>query len=213
VGYGSDALKDWMTSVSAFIDSFGTDEEFEAFFGGPGSMGCGGSDFSPGVITLSCTFQREEPRQGEEPAAETFSLDAPYPGGVEVEPVPVDAAVAQALESSREMYELHRRLELETRDYGWANYIEPLVAEYMRTVSPEVGIEFIGVTCRATLCEVQMSASDEEVFINWLPAMFEFHQLEWHDLTTAGLDGGDVIEGDSGEPAGLVWFLERRPDG
>jgi hypothetical protein len=215
VGYGAEALVVWMQGVSDFIDSFESDEAFEAFFGGPGNMGCGGSDSSPGVITLNCTFQRVAADQVEDAPAETFSLDTPYPDGVTVEPIAVDDAVATLIESSRELYDLHRRLERQTRDFGWANYIEPLVAEYIESLSPEVGVEFLGVTCRETLCEVQMTAANDEFFIDWLPVMFQFHQLEWHDLTTAGMDGGDTTGFDGGElvdgeSSRLVWFLERR---
>lgn len=207
VGYGDDAFRQWMTSVSGLVNSFDSDEEFEAFFGGPGTMGCGGSDVSPGVIALNCTFQRTDPALVEDQPAETFSLETPYADGLSVERVPVDETVASAIETSREMYELHRRLERETRDYAWANYIEPLVAEYMGGLDPEQGIEFVDVVCRATLCEVQMVARDDDAFIEWLPSMFEFNREGWHDLTTAGLDGSEVVEG---EANGLVWFLERQ---
>jgi len=206
MGYGDDAMRDWMLSVSELVKDEG---QIESLIGGHGTASCGGSDVAPGVIALSCTLKRvdEEPSvPGDVPL---LSLDEPYPDGIYVEPILVDDSVAEAIESSQQLYDLHRRLEREGVDYSWANFLEPQIAEYVNGLDPSRGLELLGVTCRTTLCEVQISARSEEVsMVEMVAAMLDFQRLDWHDLNSAALNNTQTPEG---EPTGIVWFLERRP--
>lgn len=204
VGYNDDALRGWMASAYELFES---SEDFEALMGGPGTGGCGGGDLAPGMMSLTCTFRLLDEPPDDSAPAETYSLDAPYPDGVTVEPVFVAEDVMPVIEASEQMYELHRRLEQEATDYSWSSYIEPLIEEYLAGLDSTRDVTVVGVTCRTTLCEVQMTGFADIDFINWLPDMLEFQRLDWHDLTIAGLDGSDVIEG---EASGFVWYLQRR---
>jgi len=205
MGYGDDALRNWMAAIAGLEDS---DQDFGELFGGPGNFGCGAGNVAPGIYALNCTLQRvDPPPEGAEPA-ETFSLSAPYEDGITVEPVVVADAAVEAIESSADLYNLHRQLEREATDYGWSNYIEPLLAEYVQSLGAESGMSLLGVTCRTTLCEVQMLATNDQAMMMWVPSMLEFQQLDWHDLGIAGLDTSDVPDG---EPTGVVWILQRRP--
>jgi hypothetical protein len=209
IGYDEQALRGWMSSISGFVQSFGTEAEFVEFFGGPARMGCGGAAVSPDVIALSCMMMRMEPGQRPAPAA-SLSLSAPYPDDSSVEPVPVAASIVPVIESNAEIYELHRRLEREATDFGWANYLEPLLAEYVQELDPAIGMRYLDVTCRATLCEVQMMANGGQSFLQWVSETYVFQQLDWHDLKTRGIDIGDVRTGGT---VGVVWMLERDPPG
>jgi hypothetical protein len=60
------------------------------------------------------------------------------------------------------------------------------------------------------LCEVQLisnGTSGEEINAEWFSFVLEFGQQPWHDLGTAGWNES---AGADGEPAGMVWMLERR---
>lgn len=205
-GYGDDSMRGWMQSVAQLFEN---EDQFEALIGGPGIGSCGGGDLAPGVFAVNCTIQRS----GEEPPASTvtevFPLDTPYPDDVSVDSLPVDGIVVPAIESDREAFDLHRRLEQEPVDYAWAGYVEPLIADYLGGLDPERGLGLLGVTCRSTLCEVQMIARDEEVaMVEWVSTMLDFLRLEGHGLIPAGGNDSTI---DNGAETGIVWFLERVP--
>lgn len=205
MGYGDDALRGWMLSLNELVADEG---QFEALIGGHGNASCGASDLAPGVVALSCTLKRIDEAPAASADTASLSLAAPYPEDVYVEPVLVDDSVVQAIESSREIYDLHRRLERESVDYSWANYVEPLIAEYVEGLDPARGLDLLGVACRATLCEVQLSARSEEAsMVEMVAAMLDFQRLDWHDLNTAAINN---TETPAGEPIGIVWILERR---
>jgi hypothetical protein len=206
LGYGDDAQRGWMGSVTGLYDD---ESSFEALAGGPGNMACGGGDAAPGVMALHCVFTRTDPEDaGENTPSETFALDTAYREDVTAEPVAVPAAVLPAIESDIDMSALHRRLEAEATDFEWSGYVEALIAQYLAEIEPADSIAVHGVVCRTTLCEVQMSAPDERSIIEWLPNMLDFQRQDWHDLTTAGIN--DRRSPDS-ESVGFVWFLERAP--
>ena len=209
-GYGDEAMRGWMQSLSELFEN---EEQFEALIGGPGNASCGGRDLAPGVFGVSCTIQRTEGEAAAGdavPESETFSIDAPYPDDVSIERVQVPEFIVPAIESDRAVFDLHRRLEQETIDYAWAGYVEPLITEFLSGLDPERGLELLDVTCRSTLCEVQMVARNEEVaMVEWVSTMLDFMRTEGHGLMPGAAN--DETFGD-GEETGIVWFLERGPE-
>jgi hypothetical protein len=176
----------------------------EDLFPKPGQAGCGGGDAGPGVFMLNCTFERVDPAlAGSSP--ETYSLDAPYADGVSFERVDVPQPLVPLIETSVQVYDLHRRLEREPTDLSWSSYIEPLLAEYLANIDGADAIDIAGIACRTSLCEVQIISSDDSALINLMANLPEFQQQSWHDLTSAGMNGNEIEDGASG----LVWILQR----
>jgi hypothetical protein len=205
LGYGDDALRGWMGSVTQLFEDEGA---FEAIAGGPGNMSCGGGDVAPGVMALHCVFTRTNAEDAEETPTESFSPETPYPDDGTVERVAVPAVVLPAIESDIEMHNLHRRLEAEATDFEWSGYVESLIAQYLTELESAGPMTVHAVVCRTTLCEVQISAPDERSIIEWIPDMLDFQRQSWHDLTTAGINDR---QGPDSEAVGFVWFLERGP--
>jgi hypothetical protein len=203
MGYGDDALRGWMTSFSQLFES---EDDLKAIVGGPGRASCGGGDLAPGMTALNCTFARAEPAPADTGPPETFRLDAPYAEGVTVDRVNVPDSVASAIESNRELYDLHRRLEGEQTDFGWSNYLEPQIRNYLEDLPSANSLTVLDVVCRTTLCEVQLLVHEEGAFVDFISSMVDFQRLGWHDLTTASVNGTDSEED---EPEGIVWILER----
>ena len=200
MGYGNEALRVWMEGMGELFET----DVLEGFKEGNGRAGCGGGDAGPGVFALSCTLEWFDPAVAQ-PTAPSLSVDAPYPEGVSFERVGVQESLVPLIETSEPVYELHRRLELEATDLSWADYIEPLMTEYIASLEHADQIDNLTIACRTSLCEVQIIARGSEVFVELSSRMIEFHQLGWHSLSTAGMTGRDIEDG----ATGLVWMLER----
>jgi hypothetical protein len=205
-GYGEDSMRGWMQSVAQLFED---EEQFKALMRGTGMGSCGGSDLAPGVFAVNCTIRRTDEEPPSSTEAEVFPIDTPYPDEVSVDPLSVADIVTPAIESDRVVFDLHRRLEQESVDYAWAGYVEPLINDFLGGLDPERGLGLLDVTCRSTLCEVQMVARDEDVaMVEWVTTMLDFLRTDGHDLVPAG---GNEATIDDGGQIGIVWFLERLP--
>jgi hypothetical protein len=205
-GYGDDAVAGWFDSMGVLLED---ESALEALMGGPGTAGCGVGDLAPGVYALNCSFIRTGIESGEEAPPPVLSLDAPYPQGIVVEPIEVSDVIGSVIESSEAAYDWHRQLEQEATDPGWSTYIEPLITNHLLNSELPEGMSLIGLTCRSSLCEVQLTSNgigEDEPNGAWIAYMLEFGGLYQDQLTMAGWHEGESIDG---ELTGLVWYLER----
>ena len=136
-----------------------------------------------------------------------MSLDAPYPDGAYVDPLPVPDGLASLIEGNARLYELHRTLETEPVDYAWAPLIEDQIREYLSLIPELESAEIVRFECRTTVCELQMTV---DVTLNpsaWSRALTAFEQLTWNDIKFTA-HGDEIEEG----LLGVIWMLQRESD-
>ncbi len=207
VGYGEQAMKEWLEMSQTLYESGMLEEWFR--IEGPGQFtgGCGGVDIGPGVIGLLCEFSRaaSQPDNADADTAGPFSLTAPYPDGVEFTTVPVPDDFVPLFETNAEVYEFHRALQAESVDHSWAPFVENQIIDYFSAIPELESVSYHHIECRMTRCEVQLTILDPQTAIAWGLELANFDDQPWHDLefTIYNVPADDDL-------IRILWLLDRK---
>ncbi len=182
IGYGDSAFRTWMEGMSElFTDDIWLQDRFE----GPGEAGCGGGLMAPGIFALGCTLQpreleAEQPDSleeiGDTPPTETSGAEAN-----DLDRIPISEAMTRIRESDRDYAEVHQQMEREPTDYSWSVFMETQLTDYFTSLPNLTDINIVMVTCRTSYCEIQATASDDSLMLDWVVEMSYFNQQTWHD--------------------------------
>ncbi len=206
IGYGDSAFRTWMEGMSElFTDDTWLEERFE----GPGEAGCGGGLMAPGIFALGCTLQPRE-LEAEQPdnledIGDTLITETPGTEANDLDRMPISEAMTRIRESDRDYAEVHQQMEREPTDYSWSVFMETQLTDYFTSLPNLTDINIVMVTCRTSYCEIQATASDDLLMLDWVVEMSDFNQQSWHDLHAVIATEGDLAP----DQFGLLWMLQR----
>lgn len=106
--------------------------------------------------------------------------------------------------TSGDVVDLHAALEAESKDDGWAYFMEQAIQQFLATHPQSIEFEISNIVCRSTMCELQVIGFDESAGPSWSKIMFDLRNQPWSNFGQTGSSSSTV----DGRLA-IVSFLQR----